>query len=115
MDTIKFYEELPAMECFSGDTIPAFEIKPVGITGYSSGTMVMLMEDHKLPGVVVLSKTASFVEDTILGQHFHVQLTSADTSQLCGTYRLHFIMTVSGTDYEKLTGTLHVRQKVRAS
>ncbi|MBR3630348.1 MAG: hypothetical protein IKN55_07750 [Oscillospiraceae bacterium] len=115
METLRFYDELPPMECFSGDTLPAFEIKPEGITGFSAGSMVMLVEEHQIAGAVALCKAAGFVEDTVLGQHFRVQLTSEDTSQLCGTYRLHFILTVGGTDYEKLTGTLHVRRKVRAA
>ena len=114
METTYFYNELPPMECFAGDTLPAFEIKPEGITLANSATMVLLLEDHKTPGAVALSKNCSLVEDTILGKHFHVQLGSSDTSSLNGTYRLHFIMAQNGAEYEKLTGTLRVRQKVRA-
>lgn len=115
METIKFYDELPPMECFAGDTIPGFHILPRGITGYSSGSMVLLIEEHKVQGAVALQKSCSYVEDTALGAHFFVKLDTADTSQLFGTYRLHFILTVGTTDYEKLTGTLHVRPKVRGS
>lgn len=113
METTYFYDELPAMECFAGDTLPAFHIVPEGITLANSANMVILLEDHKTPGAVALSKICSLVEDTVYGRHFRVQLGSTDTSGLCGTYRLHFILTQSGAEYEKLTGTLRVRQKVR--
>ena len=115
MEPLKFYDELPAMECFAGDTLPAFEIKPEGITGFRTGSLVMLLEEHKVQGAAALTKAASFVEDTILGQHFRLQLDTADTAQLCGTYRLHFIMTIGSMQYEKLTGTLHVRPYVRGN
>lgn len=113
METTYFFDELPAMECFSGDTLPAFHIVPEGITLANSATMVLLLEDHKTPGAVALSKSCSLVDDTVYGKHFYTKLSSSDTSVLCGTYRLHFILTQSGAEYEKLTGTLHVRQKVR--
>lgn len=109
MDTLKFYDELPPMECFAGDTLPAFSIKPTRITSLTGCSMVLLLESHTL-GVVVLTKACSLVEDTVLGQRFQVQLQTADTQALEGTYRMHFIMTDSTShDYEKLTGTLHVR------
>lgn len=113
MEKTYFYDELPPMECFSGDTLPVFEIKPDGITLANNAQMVLLLEDHKTPGAVALSASCEMVEDTILGKHFRVQLGSSDTSDLCGTYRLHFILTQSGDEYEKLTGTLVVRPKVR--
>lgn len=113
MEKTYFYDELPPMECFAGDTLPAFHIVPEGITLANSATMVILLEDHKTPGSVALSKSCSLVEDTVYGKHFRAQLGSSDTSGLCGTYRLHFVMTQSGAEYEKLTGTLTVRQKVR--
>ena len=113
MDTIKFNEELPAMECFAGDTLPEFEIYPEG--GHvTSPTMVLLLEEHKVQGDVALSKQC-YTHLSSSDPYFTVQLDSTDTSQLCGTYRLHFIMTEGTAQYEKLTGTLHVRQKVRAA
>lgn len=115
METIKFYDELPPMECFAGDTLPGFHIIPEGITGFSSGSMVLLLEEHKVQGAVALQKSCSYVEDTALGGHFYVKLSTADTSGLCGTYRVHIILTVGTDDHEKLTGTLHVRAKVRGS
>ena len=114
METTYFYDELPAMECFAGDTLPAFHIVPEGITLSNSANMVILLEDHKTPGAVALSKSCSLVEDTVYGKHFCAKLSSTDTSALNGTYRLHFVLTQSGEEYEKLTGTLHVRPKVRA-
>ena len=113
METTYFFDELPAMECFSGDTLPAFQIVPEGITLADNARITLLIEDHNAPGAVALSKNCSLVEDTVYGRHFRVQLLSTDTSALCGTYRLHFVLTQSGAEYEKLTGTLHVRQKVR--
>ena len=111
---LKFYDELPAMECFAGDTLPAFQIKPEGLQSLTGCSMDLLLESHAL-GVVALSKPCTLVEDTTLGQHFRVQLTTEDTDELVGDYRLHFIMTDStNKEYEKLTGTLHVRPYVRA-
>ncbi|MCR4644528.1 MAG: hypothetical protein K5695_03845 [Oscillospiraceae bacterium] len=114
METTYFYNELPAMECFSGDTLPAFHIVPEGITLADNARMTLLIEDHNAPGAVALSKSMTVSEDTVYGKHFYAKLSSSDTSALCGTYRLHFILIQSGAEYEKLTGTLHVRQKVRA-
>jgi hypothetical protein len=115
MDTIRFYDELPAMECFSGDTLPEFVIHPDGEGVFSQATMVMLIEEQKVPGAVALAKQCIAHVGSGPDMYFTVQLTSTDTAQLCGTYRLHFIMTLSSTDYEKLTGTLHVRQMVRGT
>ena len=113
MEPLKFYDELPAMECFAGDTLPEFEIYPEGITG-GTGTMVLLLEEHTVQGAVALEKQC-LGHGGSFETYFTVQLDTADTAQLCGTYRMHFIMTVGTVQYEKLTGTLHVRPYVRGN
>ena len=99
---MQFYEELPAMVCLAGDTLPVFTISiDTPLTGC---TMVMQLEEQKIPGSVRLTKTCTLSDDS-----FSVQLTSMDTADLQGSHNLHFVMTDgNGLTYRKLVGTLTV-------
>ena len=101
---IKFYEEISPMECLQGDTLKTFKIT----TEETNGTMKMILEDMKVAGSIAIppkecSKIAGDNETIFL-----VQLTSEDTKNLSGTYRLHFILTENDLKHKKLIGTLTV-------
>ena len=101
---IKFYQELDPMECLQGDTLKTFQVT----TAETNGTMKMILEDISVAGSIAIppkecSKIAG--EDETV---FTVQLTSVDTENLSGTYRLHFVLTENDLQYKKLTGTLTV-------
>ena len=103
MEKIKFYEEISPMECLQGDTLKTFKVT----TEETNGTMKMILEDVSFAGSIVLCKTCNKSDEdgeTI----FLVQLTSEDTKNLSGTYRLHFILTENDLQYKKLIGTLTV-------
>lgn len=99
---VKFYDELPAMACLAGDTLPVFTIAvDSDVTGC---TMVMQLEEQRIPGSICMTKPCALSDGV-----FTVQLTSTDTANLQGAYNLHFVMTdTGGLVYRKLTGVLTV-------
>lgn len=106
----KFYNEIPEMTFFIGDTLPIFTIK-VKNQDIEKCTMKMVISRVKPPKEVVIEreclkgKTAEG-EDCFL---FH--LWSEITEKLtAGTYRISFIMTDDiKLEYIKLSGLMHVR------
>ena len=70
--------------------------------------MSIVVEPLSCPGAAVLTKAcADYSEDERRG--FAVQLTSADTAALCGSYRMHFVLTDAGDlTYRKLVCELSV-------
>ena len=105
MNTIKFYNELPSMEDLQGDTLPDFLIDTEleDLTGFS---MELILEDTKTAGSITFRKNCAKIvsEETEL---FTVQLTSEETENFCGSYRLYFwLYAGDGLKYKKLAGTL---------
>ena len=105
MDTIKFYNELPSMEGLQGDTLPDFLIDTEleDLTGFS---MELIIEDTKTAGSIKFRKSCEKIvhEETEI---FSVQLTSEETENFCGSYRLYFwLYDGDGLKYKKLAGTL---------
>ncbi|MDE5564040.1 MAG: hypothetical protein K2I93_02700 [Oscillospiraceae bacterium] len=100
MNVLRFYDELPDMECLSGDTLPAFTI---GVDADTTGCSMQLILAER-DGDQVVYKDCTQVDGG-----FSVQLTSAETAGLSGVYELHFSMTDgNGLVYRKLTGVLTV-------
>ena len=100
MNVLRFYEELPDMECLSGDTLPAFTI---GVDTDTTGCSMQLILAERDGDQVVYN------DCTQVDGGFSVQLTSAETTGLSGVYELHFCMTdADGLCYRKLAGTLIV-------
>ena len=107
MDTIKFYKELPVMECFQGDTLPKFS---VSVEDADNCTMLMILEDLKFPGSIQIERTCTKTvsEEAVI---FSTQLTSEDTKTLIGNYRMHFILTDENQlEYKKIAGLLKFNQ-----
>lgn len=101
---IKFYDEVPEMTFFIGDTLPVFTITAdQNIENY---TMKVVVSRVKPPENNVISKDCEHNSDC-----FTVQLNSSDTKNLEeGTYRISFVMTdTSGLEYIKLSGLMHAR------
>lgn len=102
---IKFYDEMPEMECFSGDTLPAFTVE-VEADSLENCSMQVIISKANSPENAVVRK------DCILTpEGFQVQITSRDTINLNeGAYRLNFRMTdANGLSYIKLSGLIYVR------
>lgn len=108
MSRMLFYEKLPEMECLEGDTLPVFDIAAdTGDAGLAGCSMQLILEDWNNRGTAVLQKECTMKDD---GTGFTVQLTSADTAGLCGSFAMHFCLRDSGNlSYRKLAGVLIVR------
>lgn len=107
MEKIKFYEEISPMECMQGDTLPEFYVP---VENAENCSMCMILENTAFPGSRVLQRACekAVEEDTVT---FSVQLTSEDTKNLAGMYRMTFWLTdENNLTYVKLTGTLTVVQ-----
>lgn len=101
----KFYDEIPEMTFFTGDTLPVFYIK-VNRNNLEECTMRMVISKVKSSEEPVIN-----IECKNEGNCFSVHLWSLDTKKLtAGTYRISFIMTDKiGLTYVKLSGLMHVR------
>lgn len=103
----KFYDEIPEMTFFIGDTLPVFYIK-VKNQDITKCTMKMVISRIKPPEENVIVKDCG--ND---GNCFSVHLWSLDTKNLtAGTYRISFIMSNDlnpPLTYVKLSGLMHVR------
>ncbi len=101
----KFYDKIPEMTFFVGDTLPIFVIK-VNREKLDDCTMKMVISRVKPPEeAVIVEECGNYMT------HFSVHLTSEKTKNLTsGTYRIAFIMTDKiGLTYVKLSGLMHVR------
>ena len=103
----KFYNEIPEMTFFKGDTLPIFTIKVNG-EDIEKCSMRMVISRVKSPE----EKTIS-IECVRQPDCFRAHLWSLDTQKLDeGTYRISFIMTDDKDPpltYIKLSGLMHVR------
>lgn len=101
----KFYDEIPEMTFFTGDTLPVFYIK------------VKNQDITKCTMKMVISRVKPLKENVIVedcwndGNCFSFHLWSGITKNLtAGTYRISFAMTDDrGFTYVKLSGLMHVR------
>lgn len=102
---LRFYDEIPEMTFFSGDTLPVFKIE-VEVENLENYEMQIVILRLKPPETPVLSKKCTKTDNGFL-----VQITSNETKNLNkGTYRFSFIMTDSGgLKYIKLSGLAYVR------
>lgn len=101
---IKFYDEIPEMTFFIGDTLPVFTITiDQNIENY---TMKAIISRVKPPENNVISKECERNSDC-----FAVQFNSSETKNLEeGVYRISFVMTDnSGFEYIKLSGLMYAR------
>ncbi|MDE6729716.1 MAG: hypothetical protein K2J71_02945 [Oscillospiraceae bacterium] len=108
MQTFKFYDTMPTMECLQGDTLETFQIH-IESDSPENFTMQLILEDQKLLGTARLTKNCTFSDGC-----FQVQLTSNNTANLHGTYYMHFCMKdTNGLNYRKLAGILIVRRSIQ--
>ncbi|MDE5772311.1 MAG: hypothetical protein K2I06_11925 [Ruminococcus sp.] len=100
----KFYDEIPEMTFFVGDTLPIFLIT-VNRNSLENCSMQMVTSKVKPPKENIITR-----ECDNRTTHFAVHLTSKETESLtAGTYRISFIMTDGlGYEYVKLSGLMHV-------
>lgn len=106
----KFYDEIPEMTFFTGDTLPIFTIK-VKNQDIAKCTMKMVISRVKPPEEVVIEREC-LKDKTVEGEDcFLFHLWSEITEKLtAGTYRISFIMTDDMPyEYVKLSGLMHVR------
>lgn len=101
---MKFYNQLPHMECVSGDTLPIFTVTVEG-EGVSADRMELIVASSKSTDIAVICKRCTNIHGK-----FRVRLDSHDTSKLSeGAYFLHFRMIGNdGLSYRKLYGSLYV-------
>lgn len=106
MRTHKFYDDLPDMECISGDTLPNFIVHVTANESIEGCTMQLVLSTTRDPFTAVITKECEPIDDG-----FKVNLDSADTGALPeGKYYLHFVLIdTSGLTHKKLCGTLYVR------
>ncbi|MDE6730057.1 MAG: hypothetical protein K2J71_04700 [Oscillospiraceae bacterium] len=110
MQTFKFFDTMPTMECLQGDTLETFQIH-IESDSPENFTMQLILEDQKLLGTAKLTKNCTFSDGC-----FQAQLTSNDTAGLHGTYYMHFrLKNADGLSYRKLAGVLIVRPTVQGS
>lgn len=102
---MKFFNEMPEMEFFSGDTLPVFTVE-VEAESLENCSMAVTMAKSNSPETPVFRK-----ECTATDSGFQVQITSNETANLTeGAYRMNFKMTDSGgLTYIKLSGLAYVR------
>ena len=102
---LKFYDEIPEMTFFSGDTLPVFsvEVEEENIENYE---MQIIISKLKSPEMPILSKKCTKADNK-----FQVQITSLETKNLHeGIYRISFVMTDKNElEYIKLSGIAYVR------
>lgn len=103
----KFYDEIPEMTFFVGDTLPIFVIK-VNRNSLEGCAMRMVISKVKSSEEPVID-----IECGNYTTYFSVHLTSEKTKNLVpGTYRISFIMSDDNDTpltYVKLSGLMHVR------
>ena len=104
MKPIFFYKAIPEMHLLSGDTLPAFTVHITDAEMTENMTMKMLLTQQHLPGVTVLEKEMTRVEDG-----FTAVLKTSDTQALHGAYWLDFVLSDGQKmQYKKLRGALIV-------
>lgn len=111
---MKFYKELPPMECLAGDTLPTFTIPVTDDEGnpvdVSDWFMTLIIADAKKPEEAVVSKQCDRIDGG-----FTVTITNEDTQDLKGSYLIHFGMANTSNEiYRKLAGILKVRPAAMA-
>lgn len=96
------------MEILQGDTTQIFS---VSAENAENCTTVLILESVENIGVLVFQKNCAKIaadDGTVV---FSVQLTSEETKELAGVYRMHFRMTdENNLEYAKLHGTLIVKR-----
>lgn len=108
----KFYDEIPEMTFFTGDTLPIFTIK-VKNQDITKCTMKMVISRIRPPEETVFEGECGKGK-TFEGEDcFKFHLWSEITKNLApGTYRISFIMSNDlkpPLTYVKLSGLMHVR------
>jgi hypothetical protein len=119
MRNLKFYTELPTMECIAGDTLPLFSVA-VNTTGASgetvtadvSGcTMKLIVASENEPQTAVLTKDCTYENGC-----FTVKLDSTDTSGLCRGYVFTMALYCENSlVYRKIMGHLYVHPSAAAA
>ncbi len=103
MKTVRFYNEISDMECLQGDTLPAFVIS-ASADELTDCRMQMLLSYWDKPEEAVLCKECIADENG-----FSVLLTSDETQNLQGMFRIHFrFIGADGLSRRKLSGILNI-------
>ena len=107
METLDFFSSLQAMRGLRGDTFPTFYVK-TDADDLEGCEMRLVLSDVCSPGSVALTKACTPCEFPDGAKGFSVQLVTAETALLCGTYAMHFIMDNGTGEERKLLGSLTV-------
>lgn len=108
METIEFFSEVQRMRGYRGDTFPPFYLRVDGMDT-DSCEMRLVLEKQNTPGGASFIKDCDHFRFRDGGKGFRVQLSSGDTTLLCGVYTAHFILKdEDDLEYRKLVGTLEV-------
>lgn len=103
-----FFSVETPMRGLQGDTFPPFYVI-VNDMDTAECDMRIVLEPKYTPGEASFVKDCDHFTRYDGAKGFRVQLGSAETAGLSGTYTMHFIMTDEDErEYRKLVGTLEV-------
>lgn len=98
-----FFARCEPIRAFRGDTLPEFRVDVSGMGDLANCTMKMVLEHRYDPGYAVFSKNCTKGD----GDYYTVQLLTADTEALMGTYSMYFVLTdTDGNDHKNLYGII---------
>ncbi|MBR0340748.1 MAG: hypothetical protein IJH64_00585 [Oscillospiraceae bacterium] len=102
---IKSFNQIPEIECLSGDTLDTMEISVEGLENLTSPTMHAVISKRGVESSILVKKECTM---NAYGTGFTVVIDSNDTTQLRGAYWLDFILTADNLTYKRLRGCLVV-------
>ena len=107
LERIDFFSQAPPMRGYTGSTFPEFRIS-VSDKDLTGCTMEVQLENRYNPGQVKFHKSCTYYSES--GEEgYTVQLDSADTADLSGTYTMYFVLTdANDNNFYNLVGILEV-------
>lgn len=101
-----FFDRLPDMECFMGDTLGNLVIS-ADTGSFDNCRMQVIIARKEAPAVALICKECELYDG-----EFHVLISSNDTAELREeTHIIHFrLIDENGFSYRKLVGNLYVHQ-----
>lgn len=112
LEPIEFFDRMPPMRGFRGDTFPVLSIYVDWNYPLTNATMKIRLESKYTPGTIAFEKAcAKFTTQGETG--FSVQLLDTETANLSGVYNVYFTMFSASTTetvhgYTRLAGTLEI-------
>lgn len=110
MSQLKFYNEIPEMECLAGDTLDTMKIEVDDLASLTNPTMKVQISKRGVENSILVNKACTAVSDG-----FEVTIDSDDTANLTGAYWMDFIITADELHYKKLRGLLVVHPQFKGA